>query len=339
MNRLTRRLLLVFLAVVATLAIGTIGFTWIEGYPPFDAFYMTLITLTTVGYDEIHPLSRAGRIFNSFLIFVGVSTIFMCIGAMTQTIIELEFGNALEKRRTKRMIEKLRDHFIVCGYGRVGRGAAAELQHAGVPFLLLDRNPERTEQATTAGILALAGDATRDQTLRQAGIERARGLIAALSSDADNLFVLLSAKGLNPRIYAVARAAEEEAEEKMRRAGADEVFAPYSITGHHMAQALLRPHVLQFLNFTTKDIGMDVSIEQVRIAETSSVVGRTIQQLQLRREFGIVVLAIRGNDGAMLFNPPAETPISAGGFLIVMGRQEDLQALENLASASSSGRK
>jgi voltage-gated potassium channel len=129
--------------------------------------------LTTVGYDEIHPLSRAGRIFNSFLIFVGVSTIFMCIGAMTQTIIELEFGNALEKRRTKRMIEKLRDHFIICGYGRVGRGAAAELQRAGVPFLLLDRNPERTEQATAAGILALAGDATRDQTLRQAGIERA----------------------------------------------------------------------------------------------------------------------------------------------------------------------
>jgi voltage-gated potassium channel len=339
MSRLARRFLIVSLAIVATLAIGTAGFIWIEGYPAFDAFYMTLITMTTVGYEEVHPLSRAGRVFNSFLIFFGVTTIFIGIGAMTQTIIELELGNTLGRRRTKRMIDKLQDHFLVCGFGRVGRGAAAELQHAGVPFLIVDRRPERVEQAIAAGMLAVAADATRDQTLRDAGIGRARGLIAALSSDADNLFVLLSAKGLNPRIYAAARAAEEEAEEKLRRAGADAVFAPYSITGHHMAQALLRPHVLQFLNFTTKDIGIDVSIEQVQIAGGSSVAGRTIQQLQLRREVGVIVLAIRKQDGGMLFNPPAETAISSGDYLIAMGRQEDLRALENLAAESRPARK
>jgi voltage-gated potassium channel len=339
MSRLARRFLILLSAIVATLTIGTIGFTWIEGYPAFDAFYMTLTTMTTVGYAEIHPLSRAGRIFNSFLIMVGVTTIFIGIGTMTQTIIELELGNALGRRRNKRMIEKLQNHFIVCGYGRVGRGAASELQHAGVPFIVVDIRPERAEQAVAEGMLAVAADSTRDETLRQVGIERARGLVAALSSDADNLFVLLSAKGLNPRIYAAARAAEESAEEKMRRAGADAVFAPYTITGHRLAQSLLRPHVVQFLDFTTKDIGEDVSIEQVRVSENSEVVSRTIQELQLRRELGVIVMAIRKSDGTMQFNPPADTAVRGGDYLIVMGRQADLRALENVVAQPRSARK
>lgn len=339
MSRLARRFLILLSAIVATLTIGTIGFTWIEGYPAFDAFYMTLTTMTTVGYAEIHPLSRAGRIFNSFLIMVGVTTIFIGIGTMTQTIIELELGNALGRRRNKRMIEKLQNHFIVCGYGRVGRGAASELQHAGVPFIVVDIRPERAEQAVAEGMLAVAADSTRDETLRQVGIERARGLVAALSSDADNLFVLLSAKGLNPRIYAAARAAEESAEEKMRRAGADAVFAPYTITGHRLAQSLLRPHVVQFLDFTTKDIGEDVSIEQVRVSENSEVVSRTIQELQLRRELGVIVMAIRKSDGTMQFNPPADTAVRGGDYLIVMGRQADLRALENVVAGPRSARK
>ena len=282
MNRLTRRLLVLCCRIGATLAIGTIGFTVIDGYPPFDAFYMTLTTMTTVGYGEIHPLSHAGRIFNSFLIIFGVTTILIAIGAMTQTIIELEFGDVIGKRRNKRMIDKLKDHYIICGFGRVGRGAAAELQHAGVPFVVVDIDPERVERAMLAGMLAVAADSTRDETLRQVGIERARGLVAALATDADNLFVLLSAKGLNPRIYVAARAAEEGAEEKMRRAGADAVFAPYAITGHRLAQSLLRPHVVQFLDFTTKDIGEDIAIEQVRVSESSEMVSKTIREMQLR---------------------------------------------------------
>src|SRR3982751_2877256 len=296
MNRLTRRFSLILLAIVTTLAIGTVGFTFIEHYPPFDAFYMTLTTMTTVGYMEIHPLSRSGRIFNSFLIFFGVTTIFIAIGAMTQTIIELEFGDALGKRRNKRMIDKLKDHFIICGYGRVGRGAAAELQHAGVPFVVVDINPERVERAMLAGMLAANADSTRDETLRQVGIEKARGLVTALATDADNLFVLLSAKGLNPQIYLAARAAEEGAEEKMRRAGADAVFAPYAITGHRLAQSLLRPHVVQFLDFTTKEIGEDVAIEQVRMSESSRMVAKSLRELQLGRDFGVIVMAIRTTD-------------------------------------------
>jgi voltage-gated potassium channel len=339
MNRLTRRFLFILLAITATLLIGTVGFTWIEHYPPFDAFYMTLTTMTTVGYGEIHPLSRAGRVFNSFLIFFGVSTIFIAIGAMTQTIIEMEFGDAIGQRRTKRMIENLKDHYIICGFGRVGRGAAAELVHAGVPFVVVDIDHERVDRAMHAGMLAVVADSTRDDTLRNVGIDRARGLVAALATDADNLFVLLSAKGLNPRIYVAARAAEEGAEEKMRRAGADAVFAPYSITGHRLAQSLLRPHVVQFLDFTTKDIGMDIALEQVRVSESSEMVSRTLQELQLGRNLGVIVMAIRTADGKMAFNPTADTAIHPGDYLIVMGRQESLRLLESMAAEHRKARR
>ena len=330
MNRLARRFILIGVAIVTTLTIGTVGFTVIDGYPPFDAFYMSLTTMTTVGYGEIHPLSQAGRIFNSFLIVFGVTTIFIAIGAMTQTIIELEFGDAIGKRRNKRMIDNLKDHYIICGYGRVGRGAAHELRHAGVPFVVVDNNPDRAERAMLAGMLAVAADSTQDETLRLVGIERARGLVAALATDADNLFVLLSAKGLNPQIYVATRAAEEGAEAKMRRAGADAVFAPYAMTGHRLAQSLLRPHVVQFLDFTTKDVGEDIAIEQVRVSGASEMVSKTIKEMQLRKEVGVIVMAIRKESGEMVFNPPAETAVQGGDYLIVMGRPGNLRTLETL---------
>jgi voltage-gated potassium channel len=338
MSRLTRRFLFIAVAVASTLAIGTVGFTLIEGYPPFDAFYMTLTTMTTVGYGEIHPLSRAGRMFNSFLIFFGVSTLFIAIGAMTQTIIEIEFGDAIGKRRNKRMIEKLKDHYIICGFGRVGRGAASELVHAGVPFVIVDRDPDRIERAMHAGMLGVVADSTRDETLRQVGIERARGLVAALATDADNLFVLLSAKGLNSGIYVATRAAEEGAEEKMRRAGADAVFAPYTMTGHRLAQALLRPHVVQFLDFATTDVGEDIAIEQVRVGEGSELATSTFQQMQLRSRTGVIVLAIRNAAGVMTFNPPPDVPVRGGDYLIVMGRPDNLRSLETLLAETRARR-
>jgi voltage-gated potassium channel len=211
----------------------------------------------------------------------------------------------------------------------VGRGAAEELRHAGVPFVIVDINPERVERAMIAGLLAVAADSTRDDTLRLVGIDRARGLVAALATDADNLFVLLSAKGLNSRIYVATRAAEEGAEAKMRRAGADAVFAPYAITGHRLAQSLLRPHVVQFLDFTTKDIGMDISLEQVRVSPSSEMVAKSLKELRLGSDFGVIVMAIRTADGRMLFNPTADSTVKAGDYLIVMGRQENLRTLES----------
>ena len=192
----------------------------------FDAIYMTLTTITTVGGGEVRKLSEAGRVFNSLVVTVGVTVLFLAIGAMTQTIIELEFGQYFGKRRIKGMIDKLQGHIILCGYGRVGRGAADELKKSGVPFVVVDRDEEKVERAIKAGMLAVLADAGRDETLKDLGIDKAKGLIATLSSDADNLFVILSAKALNARLHLSARVDEEASEEKMRRAGADFVFAP-----------------------------------------------------------------------------------------------------------------
>ena len=336
MDRLKRRLLITAAAILLVLTIGTVGFTLIEHWPAFDAFYMTLITMTTVGYSEIHPLTHAGRVFNSFLIAIGVTMIFIAIGAMTQTIIESEFGELFSQRRNKRMIDQLQNHFIICGFGRVGRGAAEELTRAKVPFIVTDKDPERVQRAMLAGMIAVNADATRDQTLHDVGIMRARGLVSALSSDADNLFTILSAKGLNPSLYIATRAAEEGAEQKLRRAGADAVLAPYALTGHRLAHCVLRPHVVQFLDLTTQNIDLNVDIEQVTVGEAAEFNPKTIQDMQIRRDLGVIVLAVRKRDGRMTFNPPADTLIVGGDCLIVMGERENLRRLEALVTESRS---
>jgi voltage-gated potassium channel len=336
MERLKRRLLYLAAAIALELAVGTIGFVLIAGYPPFDAFYMTLTTIVTVGYREIHDLDTAGRIFNVFVIIFGVSTIFFGIGLMTQTIIEMEFGEVFGKRRTKRMIQKLEKHYIVCGYGRVGRSAAAELQRAGVPLVIVDRNAEKVERAIRAGLLAVVADSTHDQTLIDVGVTRAAGLVAALATDADNLFLILSAKGLNPSLKVAARAGEEEAEQKLRRAGADTVFAPYTNAGQQLALSLVRPHVVQFLGLATQSLGLDVGLEQLRVAETSEFADKSLKQVQLRRDLGIIVLAIRRAGGAMLFNPPADAVLGRGDFLVVMGERESLRKAEALLAGERS---
>ena len=335
MSRMRRRLVYIVLAILSVLLTGTVGFTLIEGWHPFDAFYMTLITMTTVGYKEVHDLSQAGRVFNAFIIGFGVTIIFLAMGAMTQSLIEVELGEIFGRRRAKRMIDKLENHYIVCGFGRVGRAAARELQRAGVPLVVVDRSPERVEQAIRAGMLAVAADSTRDETLREAGVTRASGLIAALTTDADNLFVILSAKTLNPGLKVAARAGEEEAEQKLRRAGADTIFAPYTNTGHLMALSLLQPHVVQFLDVTTGSMGLNVGIEQVRVAEASELASRSLKQIQLRRDLGVIVLAIRKASGEMLFNPPAEAVIESGDYLIVMGEHANLRKLETLLTGVS----
>jgi voltage-gated potassium channel len=330
MERFRWRLLFISMALAFVLAGGTAGFVLIEHYPLFDAFYMTLTTVTTVGYGEIHPLSHAGRIFNSFLIIFGATVVLLAIGAMTQTVIELELNQYFGKRRIKIMISKMHGHVILCGYGRVGRGAADELQKADVPFVIVDHNEEKVERAIKNGMVAVFAEATRDEALREVGIDRARGLIATLASDADNLFLILTAKTLNSRLHLAARAAEESSEEKLRRAGADFVFAPYNSTGHRMAQALLKPHVAQFIDFTTQRMGIDVNIEQVRVAARCSFLDATIADMQIRRETGAIVLAIRRAEGEMLFNPPPESRIAIGDHLIVMGHPDGLRKLEQL---------
>jgi voltage-gated potassium channel len=317
--------------LASLLGVGTIGFVLIEGLDPFDAFYMTLITITTVGYREIpDTLTRNGRIFNSFVLMFGVSTMFFAIGVMTQSLIELELSNFFGRRRMKRMVEKLTDHYIVCGYGRVGRSAAAELQRAGAQLVVVDRNPEKYARAQRNGLPAIQADSTRDEALIEAGIKRAKGLVAALATDADNVFLILSAKTLNPMVDVAARVGDEEAEQKLRLAGADTVFPPYTHAGHQLALSLLRPHVVQFLHSATKSVGLDVVFEQLRVSAGSELASKSLKQVQIRRDLGVIVLAIRSADGRMQFNPPAEAVLEPGDFLIVMGESGNLRKLETL---------
>lgn len=330
MEHLVRRVLLLAASVVAVLLTGTLGFHFIAGFGVFDALYMALITMTTVGYSELTGLNHAGRIFNVFYLVLAVCVLFMGIGMLTQTIIEAELGNVFGKRRIKKMIDGLRNHYIVCGFGRVGRGAAAELKEAGVPLVIVDRNPDKVERAMRTGYLAVLADSTRDETFRDVQVGHARGLVAALATDADNVFAVISAKNLNPKIFVAARAAEEEAEQKLRLVGADAVIAPYAVTGVRLAQTLLKPHVRQFLDFTTTHSfgGLNVRIEQLEVASGSDLVGRSLAETRLRSELKVIVLAIRRAGGEMEFNPPADCVIRSGDYLIVMGEPDSLKRLE-----------
>jgi voltage-gated potassium channel len=332
-----RRLLLRRSAILAGLilgsvCIGSIGYMLIDSYPLFDAIYMAVITVATVGYSEIRPLSHAGRIFNSILILVGASAMLFAVGLMTQTVIELELNKHFQRRRARRMIDKLNNHYIICGLGRVGRNAAAALRRANVPFIILENDEHKVETAMHDDMLAIVGDATLDSTLREVGVLRAAGLIAALGTDADNLFLIISAKTLNPNLRISARVLEEESENKFRRAGADTVLAPYAITGSRLAHAILRPHVVQFLDFA--NIGLNVGIEQVKVGENSPWVAKSLRELQIRRDVGVIVLAIRRPDGRMLFNPDADALVTGGDHLIAMGSTEQLSKLEHLLEAT-----
>jgi voltage-gated potassium channel len=330
MKHLFQRFLMLGAITVAVLSVGTLGFYFIAGYPLFDALYMALITMTTVGYSELQGLNHAGRVFNIFYIILAVSVLFMAIGMIAQTIIEAELGDIFGKRRVRKMIDSLRNHYIVCGFGRVGRGAAAELKEAGVPLVIVDRNPDKVERAMRSGYLAVLADSTRDETFRDVQVSHARGLVAALATDADNVFAVISAKNLNPKIYIAARAAEEEAEQKLRLVGADSVIAPYAVTGVRLAQSLLKPHVRQFLDFTTTHSfgGLNVRIEQLEVASNSDLVSRSLAEARLRSELKVIVLAIRRADADMVFNPPADCIIRSGDYLIVMGEPEGLRRLE-----------
>jgi voltage-gated potassium channel len=330
-RRFKRRVVQIIAAIATVIGIGCTGYMTVAGAPLFESVYMALTTITTIGYGEIIPLGRAGRIFNIFYIVIGVATVLVAFGVLTQAMIELELSGYFQKRRRRRMINNLKSHFIVCGYGRVGRSASEELKKSGVPILVVDKSEERVERAIQAGLLAVAADSTRDEVLRDVGIDRARGLIAALSTDADNTYLILTAKALNPLLPVATRVSEEESERKLRRAGADVVFAPYTITGQRLSQSLLKPHVNEFIDFTTgNDMGLDIRIEQVQVSATSEYVSKSLRQAQLRAELGVIVLAIRKVSGQMIFNPPADAEIGAGDHLIVMGQPAQLRRLEEL---------
>jgi len=325
-----RRLWLLLALVAAVLAVGTAGFVSIEGWPWFDAFYMSLITLTTVGYGEIRPLSQAGRIFNSLLILIGVTTVFFAIGVIAQYAVEAELGAYFGRRRKRRLLEKLAAHYIVCGAGRVGRSVIRELARNRAPFVAVDSDSNSIEWALRQSYTAVLADATQDETLREVGIDRARGLVAALPTDAQNVYVILTARGMSKSLQIVARATDEQAAAKLKSAGADVVLSPYSYTGHRLAQAMLRPHVVSFLDMASAFEGanLDLEIEQIPVAASSPCASSTLEQARLPQQFGIIVLAVVKPGGRIQFNPSAQTIMQAGDVLIAIGESAKLRQLE-----------
>jgi len=324
------RLLLIAGLLTSVLLLGTIGYWIIEDQTLFDSFFMALISLTTVGYSFEWELSQQGRIFTAVLLIVGVTVVFASIGIISDVVLRLELEDYFGRRRVNRMLEKLENHYIVCGAGRVGRGVISELQRSGSPLALIDKSAEKASWAEEQGIPTLIADASLDQTLIDAGIKRAKGLVAAIGSDAENVYVTLSARVLNPSILIAARSTNEQAEEKLRRAGASTVFTPYTFIGHRLAQSLLRPHVLSFLDIASAFEGtdLDLEIEQVKVSAHSPVTGKTLEESRLRQEYGVIVLAVSRADGQMVFNPAGGTSINEGDVLITMGERSKLLEME-----------
>jgi len=331
MPQFLRRLLLIAALLAIAISIGTFGFVEVEGWSFFDSFYMTLITLTTVGYSEVHPLSYHGRMFASVLMLIGVTTVFVSIAILGETLLRLEMTDYFGRRRRDRMLKNIKGHYIVCGAGRVGRHVIQELLRNEATVVLIDNKVERARWATDKGVITLVGDATKDEVLRQASVETAKGLVAAISSDAENVYVALSAKVLNPQLVISARASDEQAEEKLRRAGATAVFTPYTFIGHRLAQSMLRPHVATFLDVASafhQSSELDLEIEQLQVEPSSRLVSHTLEQLRLGSKYGVIVLAIQRNNGIMEFNPAADLRVEAGDVLIAMGERSKLKKLE-----------
>jgi voltage-gated potassium channel len=329
------RFLIITGVLVSATLVGTLGFHVIEGWALFDALYMTLITLTTVGYGEIHPLSFRGRVFASFLMLVGVATVFVSFAILGDTLLRLELADYFGRRRRTRMLQRFAGHYIVCGAGRVGRSVVLELLRGGAQVVLIDNDPERVKWGDALGVVTLTADASKDETLREARIDTAAGLVSAISSDAENVYVTLSAKVLNPSLHVAVRASDEQAEEKLQRAGATTVLTPYTYIGHRLAQSLLRPHVLSFLDVASAfgRTDLDLEIEQLRVAAGSILVSKTLGDAHLGRTYGVIVLAVRRENGAMQFNPQADLRLEPGDVLIAMGERQKLKQLENQLTA------
>lgn len=323
-----RHLMYAGTVLAGVIGLGTAGYTLIEGWPVFDALYMTVTTVTTVGYREIYPLSLAGRVFTLLLILLGVGTLFYVLGNFARFVLEGELQYVFGKYRSGGKVKTLSDHYIVCGYGRMGKQICKELSAKPVSVVIVDKSPDMIAAAQREGFIAVEGDATQDYVLMQAGIDRAKGLVSVVDGDAENLYIVLTARGLNKNLYIVARAGEEGSEQKLMRAGANRVSSPYLIGAMQVAQVLLRPAVVDFLELATKSEHLDLQIEEITIEKGSSFDGKTPCQCGLDQDRGLIVVGVKRRSGHLDFNPGSQVMLGEGDTLIVLGKPQSLKALE-----------
>lgn len=338
LRRLQRQLVAGAIALASVFGLGTAWYRWIEGWTWIEAAYMTAITLSTVGFTEVRPLSPRAQLFAIALIVLGVLSIGYIVNRFTEALIQGYWQESIQLRQQRRLMNALNAHYIVCGYGRMGRAIALEFAAESVPFLIVDRAPERVEAAQQEGFLTLLGDATQDETLKAAGIERAICLVASLSSDAENLYAVLSARALNPKVRAIARASTEEAAQKLQRAGADAAISPYITGARRLAAAALRPQVMDFVDGMLTGTNRSLYIEEIRIqAGVCPFVGQTLAQAQLRSQSGALILAIRRADGQLVGGPRSNEFLLSEDLLFCMGTSEELRRLNRLVAPTQPG--
>jgi len=311
--------------------ISVIGYRWLEDFSWSEAIYMTVITLSTVGFGEVRPLTPEGRIFTAMVIVMGVITIAVLFSTLTEYVIAGELTGSIKKRRLMQNINNLKNHYIICGFGRVGEQVAAELTNLGMPCVVVDQKKVAIEQCELRQLNFVEGDATENETLLWAGIERAQGLVAALSSDADNVFAVLTARSLNSQLIIVGRSTGEESEEKLRMAGADRVVSPYRMAGYRIVNQLTRPHVTDFLDTAMRSKGLDFWLDEIRVSPQSSLISQSMGDAEIRSKTGANILSIlRGEDHQLLDWSP-DLRIQEEDMLIVVGKPEELKALADLA--------
>lgn len=326
-----RRLAIALAVLASVMVAGTVGYI-VLGFGLLDALYQTVTTVTTVGFREVQPLTTAGKVFTIVLIVVGVGTALYTLGVVIETLLEGQLPEVFGRRRMERKITGMRDHVVVCGWGRVGRAIARDLAAMGAHTVVIDNDPIRVENVPSPAVL---GDATDDEVLERAGVRRARALIAALDTDAGNLFVTLSARALRPNLFIVARVRLEENTDKLRRAGADRVVNPQSIGGARMAAFVLQPHVTEFVDVVMHDRGIEFRLEEIPVPESSPIEGCSIRDAHIRDRTGALVLALRDEGGGFATNPAPETVVHAGQVIIAIGTPGDLEALQRLVSGAT----
>lgn len=332
-RRLQKELIAGAIAIFGVALLGTLWYRLVEGWSWSDAAYMTIITLATVGYGETNPLGNRGRLFTIALILLGIITIGYIVNRFTEALVQGYFQEGVRLRQRRRLMDTLTEHYILCGFGRTGRQIALEFIAEGIPFVTIDSEIEEVEEAQQLGCICVQGDATLDETLLKVGIERAICLVAALPSDAENLYTVLSAKTLNPKIRTIARASTEEAVQKLQRAGADAVVSPYITGGKRLAAAALRPQVLDFVDGILTGADRSFYMEEFLLdAQTCPLVGQTLREAKLRSHTGALVLAIRREWGPLIAGPTGETQLLPGDSLICMGTAEQLRQLNRLLS-------
>lgn len=321
------RIRVILFAVFGVIVLGTVMFHVLEGWSILDSLYVTAQTVTTVGFGDLTPRTPAGRTFAAVFMMLSVGVVLYALTTTVQTIVHSELFATYGRARK---MSKLRDHFIICGAGRVGSHLVRSLREINAPFVVIETDSAKVEALTDLGIPVLPRDATLEQSLHEAGVENARGLATCLPDDADNVYVVLTARDLNPRIHIVARAAEEQAEGKLIRAGANRVVAPTIIGGHRMAMALTKPAVGDFLDSITAN-QLELGFEQLEVEPISALVGRKLSETVIRSELNIVIVSIRRSDGEIIFNPSGEARIEGGDMLIAIGNADSLRQLNALA--------